>query len=93
MRHALRKALGVIAVVQGWGRPPGPPSWQHRPGAAVGASRLKAALDADRDDLAARDQALAKVLGFLDLVEAFIADPAGEQAAATAVAAARQIRD
>jgi len=53
---------------------------------------LKAALDADWADPAARDQALAQVSGF-DLVEAFIAAPAGEQAAATAIAAARQIRD
>jgi hypothetical protein len=32
MGHALRKALGVIAAVQGRGRPQGPPSWQRRPG-------------------------------------------------------------
>ena len=54
---------------------------------------MKAALDADWDDPAARDQALAQVLGFFDLVEAFVAGQAGEQAAATAVVAARQIRD
>ncbi|WP_139342299.1 MULTISPECIES: transposase [Protofrankia] len=30
--HALRKALGVIAVSQGWGRPREPGSWPARPG-------------------------------------------------------------
>jgi hypothetical protein len=59
----------------------------------LAASGLKAALDLNWDDPAARDQALAQVLGFLDLVEAFIAGLAGEQAAAKAVAAARQVRD
>jgi transposase len=54
---------------------------------------LKAALDVDWDDPAARDAALAQVLGFLDQVEAFAAGQAGEEAAATAVAAARQVRD
>ena len=32
MGHALRKALGVIAVLQGRGRPQGPPWWRHKPG-------------------------------------------------------------
>jgi transposase len=32
MGHALRKALGVIAAVQGRGRPQGPPWWRRRPG-------------------------------------------------------------
>jgi hypothetical protein len=39
----------------------------------LAASSLKAALDADWDDPAARDQALAQILGLLDQVEAFIA--------------------
>ena len=59
----------------------------------LAASSLKAALDADWDDPAARDAALTRVLGLLDRVEAFIAGQAGDQAAATAVAAARQVRD
>ncbi len=59
----------------------------------LAASSLKAALDADWDDPAARDEALAQVLGLLDRVEAFIAGQAGDQAAAAAVAAARQVRD
>jgi hypothetical protein len=32
MGHALRKALGVIAVSQGGGRPTGSPGWQRRRG-------------------------------------------------------------
>jgi hypothetical protein len=48
----------------------------------LGASSLKAALDADWDDPAARDACLAQVLGLLDQVEAFIAGRAGDQAAA-----------
>jgi transposase len=43
----------------------------------LAASSLKAALDADWDDPAARDQALAEVLGLLDRAEAFIAGQAG----------------
>ena len=54
---------------------------------------MRAALDADWDDPAARDQALAEVLGLLGQVEAFIAGLAGDQAAAAAVAVARQVRD
>ncbi|MGH3277490.1 MAG: transposase [Streptosporangiaceae bacterium] len=58
----------------------------------LAASSLKAALDRDWDDPAARDQALAVVLGLLDRVEAFIAGQAGGEAAAGAVAIARQVR-
>ena len=54
----------------------------------LAASSLKAALDADWDDPAARDQALAQILGLLDQVEAFIAGQAGDEAAAAAVAVA-----
>ena len=94
MGHALRKALGVIAAVQGWGQAAGTAVVAAQAGAPqLAASSLKAALDLNWDDPAARDQALAQVLGFLDLVEAFIAGLAGEQAAAKAVAAARQVRD
>jgi transposase len=59
----------------------------------LAASSLKAALDADWDDPAARDEALARVLGLLDQVGAFVAGQAGHEAAAVAVAAARQVRD
>ena len=59
----------------------------------LAASSLKAALDADWDDRAARDAALARVLGFLDQVGAFVAGQYGDQAAASAVQVARQVRD
>jgi transposase len=94
MGHALRKALGVIAVSQGRGRAAGTAMVAAQAGVPqLAASSLKAALDVDWDDPAARDAALAQVLGFLDQVEAFAAGQAGEEAAATAVAAARQVRD
>jgi hypothetical protein len=56
---------------------------------------VKAALDCDWDDPAARDGALGVVLGFLEAVEAFAA---GQQVAAApgvdaALGAARQVRD
>jgi hypothetical protein len=59
----------------------------------LAASSLKAALDADWDDPAARYAALAQVLGLLDRVEAFTAGQYGDAAAAAAVAAACQVRD
>jgi len=59
----------------------------------LAASSLKAALDADWDDPAARDAALAQVLGLLDQVGAFVAGQAGDEAAREAIAAARQVRD
>src|SRR5215468_5391728 len=94
MGHALRKALGVIAVLQGRGQAAGITMLAQQAGAPeLAASSLKAALDADWDDPAAQDQALARVLGLLDQVEAFLAGQAGEQAAAEAVAVARQVRD
>jgi hypothetical protein len=94
MGHALRKALGVIAAVQGWGQAAGTAVVAAQAGVPqLAASSLKAALDADWDDPAARDQTLAQVLGLLDRVEAFIAAWYGDRAAAAAVAAARQVRD
>ncbi len=94
MGHALRKALGVIAVLQGRGQAAGTAVVAAQAGVPeLAASSLKAALDLDWDDPAARDQALAGVLGLLDRVEAFIAGAAGDEAAAAAAAAARQVRD
>ena len=94
MGHALRKALGVIAVLQGRGQAAGTAIVAAQAGVPqLAASSLKAALDRDWDDPAARDQALAGVLGLLERVEAFIAGQAGEQAAAKAVAVACQVRD
>jgi hypothetical protein len=83
MGHALRKALGVIAVLQGRGQAAGTAAVAAQAGAPqLAASSLKAALDADWDDPAARDAALAQVLGLLDRVEAFTAGQAGQEAAA-----------
>jgi len=94
MGHALRKALGVIAVSQGRGQAAGIPVVAAQAGVGqLAASSLKAALDRDWDDPAAREAALAEVLGFLDQVEAFAASQAGAQAAAAAVAVAAQVRD
>jgi hypothetical protein len=94
MGHALRKALGVIAVLQGRGQAAGTAVVAAQAGVPqLAASSLKAALDADWDDLAARDEALAQVLGLLDQVEAFTASQYGDPAAAAAVAVARQVRD
>jgi transposase len=62
MGHALRKALGVIAAQQGWGLADGIGIVAERAGAPLlAASSLKAALDADWDDPAARDAALTHV--------------------------------
>src|SRR5512142_889190 len=94
MGHALRKALGVIAAVQGWGQAAGTAIVAAQAGVPqLAASSLKAALEADWDDPAARDAALAQVLGLLDRVEAFVAGQDDRQAAAPAVQAARPVRD
>ena len=94
MGHALRKALGVIAVLQGRGQAAGT-AIVARAGRGAGAGRLQPEGGAGPGlgDPGARDAALAEVLGLLEQVEAFIAGQAGEEAAATAVAAARQVRD
>ena len=89
--HALRKALGVIAVLQGRGQAAGTAVVAAQAGVPqLAASSLKAALDRDWDDPGARDGALAEVLGLLERAGAFIAGQAGGGAAAEAVAAARR---
>jgi len=94
MGHALRKALGVIAALQGRGQAEGTAVLAAQAGAPqLAASSLKAALDRDWDDPAARDLALAEVLGCLEAVEAFVAGAVGGDAAAALVAVARQVRD
>jgi transposase len=94
MGHALRKALGVIAAAPGWGLATGTAAVAAQAGVAqLAASSLKAALDLDWDDPAAARSALAQVLGLLERVESFLAGRAGDQAAAAAVAVARQVRD
>ena len=56
MGHALRKALGVIAVLQGRGQAAGTAVVAAQAGVPeLAASSLKAALDGDWDDPAARD--------------------------------------
>ena len=92
--HALRKALGVLAVLQGHRQAAGAAALAAQAGAPeLAASSLKAALDRDWEDPAARDDALAEVLGLLDRVEAFVAGQAGQQAAAAMAATACQVRD
>ncbi|HTQ94272.1 MAG TPA: IS1182 family transposase [Streptosporangiaceae bacterium] len=94
MGHALRKALGVIAAGQGWGQAAGTAIVAAQAGVPqLAASSVKAALDADWDDPATAGKALAQVLGWLDQVDAFTASRDGDQAAAGAVAVARQVRD
>jgi DDE family transposase/transposase-like protein DUF772 len=94
MGHALRKALGVIAVLQGRGQAAGTAAVAAQAGVPqLAACSLKAALDLDWDDPVARDHALTEVLGLVDRVEAFVAGQAGDQAAAAAVRTARQVRD
>ena len=74
MGHALRKALGVIAVLQGRGQAAGTAVVAAQAGVpALAGSSLKAALDRDWDDPAAREEALAQVLGLLGQVESFVA--------------------
>jgi hypothetical protein len=70
MGHALRKALGVIAVSQGRGQAAGIAIVAAEEGMPqLAASSLKAALDLDWDDPATAGHALAQVLGFLDQVD------------------------
>src|SRR5487761_2134838 len=92
--HALRKALGVIAVLQGRGQAAGTAIVAAQAGVPqLAASNLKAALDLDWDDPATGSLALAQVLSWLDQVAAFVAGWAGAPAATGAVAVARQVRD
>src|SRR5262249_43959696 len=94
MGHALRKALGVIAVSQGRGQAAGTAAVAGQAGGPpLAASSLKAALGLDWGDPAAQGPAPAQVLGLLGRVESFLASHRGVPAAATAVAAARQVRD
>jgi Transposase domain (DUF772) len=79
--HALRKALGVIAVQQGWEL--AEVAAEAKAEVLVSASSLKAALDRDWDDPLARQEALTVVLDALSAVERWLetqpesqADPA-----------------
>ncbi|MGE5293156.1 MAG: hypothetical protein ACM3ML_39420 [Micromonosporaceae bacterium] len=94
MGHALRKTLGVIAAMQGWGQAAGLAIAADQAGVPqLAAASLKAALDLDWGDPAARDEALAQVLGLLDRVGGFIAGAAGSDAARACPQVAHQVRD
>jgi len=86
--HALRKALGVIAVQQGWGLAEVAAEAQAQ---VVSGSSLKAALDQNWDDPQERQAALAIVLAALTAVEGWLetqpeskADPAVQRNMQTA---------
>lgn len=90
--HALRKALGVIARQQGRELA----AIIAEAGASlVSGSSLKAALDLDWDDPAAREQALVLVLGTLEAVERWLeTKPVGGEAPEVqeSLAVAQQVR-
>lgn len=92
MGHALTKALGVIARQQGRGRA----AVAREAGTPLlAASSLKAALDLDWDDPAARDHALATVLATVDAMTAWLAtapDGCDLPAVGASVAVAQQVR-
>src|SRR5262249_58740824 len=71
----------LIAVLQGRGQAAGTAVVAAQAGVPqLAASSLKAALDLDWDDPAARDAALAQVLGLLDQGAAFVAGQARGEA-------------
>jgi len=89
--HALRKALGVIARQQGRGLT----EMAHEAGASLldGTRSLKAALDCDWDDPAARTVALGQVVAALTAVEGSLdRQEAVPGEARAAVAVAEQVR-
>src|SRR6266511_3920645 len=89
--HALRKAVGLIARQQGRGLA----EVASRAGAdLVAGSSLKAALDENWEEPAARDRALGVVLDVLERVAVLVeAEPNADPAAVESLAAARQVRD
>jgi IS5 family transposase len=93
--HALGKVVGVLARQGGVGAG-GRHGAVGRAGgrAAAGASSLKAALDCDWDDPAARHQALAVVLAAVGQVERFAGSQPGadDPRVAWGLAAARQVQ-
>ena len=89
--HALRKAVGLIARQQGRGLA------EVARGAGadlVAGSSLKAALDENWEEPAARDRALGVVLDVLERVTALVeAEPNADPAAVESLAAAAQVRE
>jgi IS5 family transposase len=96
--HALRLALGVLAGQQGWGLAAAERARRLADQAGIwvlAGPSVKAALDLDWDDPAARQRALGVVLAALGQVEQLADALAGAEdpRVADALAAARQIRD
>jgi hypothetical protein len=94
--HALRKVVGVLVRQQGRGLTELPAVAEQAGVGILAGSSLKAALDLDWDDPAARDQALGLVLAAVAQVEALVADAPGMDevpGVAAGLAAAGQIRD
>jgi hypothetical protein len=90
--HALRKALGVIARQQGRGLTE---IATEADASVLGGSSLKAALDQDWDDPAAREHALGVVLGALTAVERWLdSQPEGHDAPGVhySLVAAQQVK-
>ena len=96
MGHALRTVLGVIARQQGWGLAEGTKALAEQAGTpGLGASSLKAALDADWDDPATLPATLGVVLGWVDRIQRFAltAPGGGHPRVAWGLQAAGQVRD
>jgi hypothetical protein len=94
--HALRKVVGALARQQGWGLAEGTRVLAAQAGVPqLAASSLKAALDCDWDDPAARQQALGVVLAAVEQVEQFVSAQPGpaDPLVAGGLQAARQVRD
>ncbi len=93
--HALGKVVGVLATQQGWGLAEGTRVLATQAGVGeLAASSLKAALDLDWDDPAARQHALEVVLAAVDRVEQLAAElgGGGDPAVARGLAAARRVQ-
>ena len=96
--HALRLVLGVLGGRQGWGLAAAARARMLADQAGIGVlagPSVKAALDLDWDDPAARQRALGVVLAALGQVEQLAAGlPGGDDPQVVdALAAARQVRD
>lgn len=95
--HALRKLVGVVARQQGWELAAVAQAADADHAALLSGSSLKAALDLDWDEPAAREQALGTILATLAAVESWVgtepglaADPSVADCLATAHQVAAQ---
>jgi hypothetical protein len=91
--HALVRALGVICRQQGRELTEVPVVAAEAGAGVLGGPSLKAALDCDWDDPAARERALGVVLAAVDAVAVLVADQPADARAAASVAIARQVCD